>query len=62
MSDEDFERYLASLPPWILVVCPICHAAVTAKCTTQVRDGTRFVEQPHPERIQLAGGVQYPTK
>jgi len=36
------------------VVCSICKAAITVKCTKKVIDGCNFVDYFHPERIALA--------
>lgn len=38
------------------VVCPKRRAARTVRCLEPVKDGSRFVEQPHTERIELANG------
>ena len=38
----------------LLVVCPKCKAAVSAKCLEQKRDGSSWVPYFHFERIDLA--------
>ena len=41
-------------PEQLSVVCPNCHAAVGAKCLERKRDGMEWIENPHPERVQVA--------
>lgn len=36
------------------VVCPLCHAAKGGKCLEKVRDGSKWIDTPHPERVELA--------
>jgi hypothetical protein len=36
------------------VICPKCKAAQTARCTFKIRDGHRFSDIPHAERILAA--------
>jgi len=32
-------------------VCPFCNAAIGAKCLEKVKDGSRWIEYFHPERV-----------
>lgn len=33
-------------------VCPICRAAPGVKCLEPVRDGSKYIEEPHKERYK----------
>lgn len=36
------------------VICPKCFAAKGGRCLEAVKDGSKFIDQPHPERVELA--------
>ena len=40
-------------PPYN-VVCPKCKAARGGRCLEPVKDGQKFIDQPHAERAELA--------
>lgn len=40
-------------PPYN-VVCPKCRAARGGRCLEPVKDGSKFIEEPHAERVELA--------
>lgn len=39
------------------VVCPVCHAARGGQCLEPVKDGNKYIPNPHPERVTLANKV-----
>lgn len=41
----------------ISIGCPKCHAAPNVRCLEPVKDGSKFVEYIHPERITRATQV-----
>lgn len=40
-------------PPYN-VVCPKCCAARGGRCLERVKDGSKWIDTPHPERVALA--------
>ncbi len=36
------------------VVCPKCFSTRGVRCTEPVRDGSKFTDEPHEERVTLA--------
>lgn len=43
------EQYTEAI---LAVVCPKCHAV--GKCLDPVRDGNKFIEEPHKERVEAS--------
>lgn len=33
------------------VVCPKCRAARGGKCLEKIKDGSKYIDTPHPERV-----------
>lgn len=38
------------------IVCPRCRAAKGGKCLDKTLWGSKYIEEPHPERVQAAAG------
>lgn len=36
------------------VVCPKCRAVRGGRCLDPVKDGSKYIDNPHPERVELA--------
>lgn len=36
------------------VVCPVCLAVRGGKCLEPIKDGSRYIDAPHQERVELA--------
>ena len=36
------------------VVCPVCQAAKGGRCLEPVKDGNKWIDTPHRERVELA--------
>ena len=53
MDEVKVDSYIVTDFP-LKVVCPDCHAAITAKCTQRKLDGFEFVNWFHFSRIQKA--------
>jgi hypothetical protein len=47
-------KLLKDIPKELLVVCPKCKAAISAKCTVPTRDGSKFVAEFCKERTEYA--------
>jgi hypothetical protein len=45
---------MAYTPEQLAIVCPHCSAASGAKCLEKKKDGSSWIEQPHPERKEAA--------
>jgi hypothetical protein len=39
-------------PETLAVVCSICKAAVTGKCMDTTWRGTKYMDEPHPDRVR----------
>lgn len=42
------------IEPAYSVVCPKCRAVIGGKCLDKIKDGSKYIETPHAERIDLA--------
>jgi len=45
---------MAYTPEQLAVVCPKCHAARGGKCLEKTLWGSKYMEEPHPERVEAA--------
>ncbi len=44
-------------PPYN-VVCPVCQAAKGGRCLEAVKDGSKWIDTPHYERVELSEKMQ----
>ena len=45
---------MAYTPEQLAVVCPKCLAARSGKCLEKALWGSKYMEEPHPERVEAA--------
>lgn len=36
------------------VVCPLCKAARGGRCLESIKDGSKYIDQPHQVRVELS--------
>jgi hypothetical protein len=54
LSQRITENPMFDYKPPYNVVCPKCRAARGGRCLEPVKDGSKFIEEPHEERVELA--------